>query len=341
MFSPRYTVTDTLIARIRRISELMTEMRHHKLPPVVLTRLERDAKSLSSWSSTSIEGNPLPLTDVKKILKANPKHVRDSEREVLNYNKALEWIVENVKSESAILNHSEICNMQKMVTESLLPPSHIGSYRGKPVFVNDPKKRKTIYWPPDADDVKSLMTELIGWMKSCCKTVDQIITAGIFHRQFVLIHPFLDGNGRTARLLTTLLLARGGFDLFRLFSFERYYNTNVGRYFKKVGTLGNYYDIADSIDFTEWLEYFAEGIVDELLRIKGQMEKMQAADIRLKKHHQSVLRYLQKHGSITDYEYSKITDRAKATRVTDFRFLLDIKLIERKGRGKGTYYVIP
>jgi len=84
----------------------------------------------------------------------------------------------------------------------------------------------------------------------------------------VLIHPFMDGNGRTTRLATKVLLTQMGLNTFNLFSFENYYNKNVTRYFQYVGERGDYYDLKDKIDFTNWLEYFTEGIIDELLRVQ-------------------------------------------------------------------------
>ncbi len=78
--------------------------------------------------------------------------------------------------------------------------------------------------------------------KNLCK-IDPIVLAGLFHRQCVIVHPFIDGNGRTTRLLTTAILGKAGLDLFEIFSFENYYNQNITRYFKAVGLEGDYYDL--------------------------------------------------------------------------------------------------
>ncbi len=90
MFKPRYTITDRLFANIKRVNTLVNELNDKRFPNVVLLELERNAREFSSYASTSIEGNPLPLTEVKKILKATPAHIRDSEKEILNYNQALQ-----------------------------------------------------------------------------------------------------------------------------------------------------------------------------------------------------------------------------------------------------------
>jgi len=69
-------------------------------------------------------------------------------------------------------------------------------------------------------------------------------------------------------LLTTAILGKAGLNLFEIFSFENYYNYNVTRYFKAVGLEGDYYDLAEEVDFSDWLEYFADGILDELRRVR-------------------------------------------------------------------------
>src|SRR5258706_14201027 len=90
MFQPQYTITDVLLSNIKRITSLVNEINNRRFPNVILLELERNAREVSSYASTSIEGNPLPLTEVKKILKNTPSYVRDSEKEELNYNQALQ-----------------------------------------------------------------------------------------------------------------------------------------------------------------------------------------------------------------------------------------------------------
>lgn len=338
MFKPKYTITNTLATNMRKIGEIVGELNSKVLSNTVLMNMERNARELSVNSSTQIEGNPLPLTDVKKILKSKPEHIRDTEREVINYNKAMLILDEQIKSRNiSKLSNKFICKIQSIVIDGLMNKSYVGKYRTEPVFVNDPIKRKTIYLPPDAKDIKSLMTELVEFVNENENEIDPLIIAGLFHKQAVIIHPFIDGNGRTTRLITKTLLAKLGINTFPLFSFENYYNSNVTKYFQNVGVYGNYYDIANTIDFTQWLEYFTDGIIDELNRVKSQFPQYQE---RLEPHHKQILEYIKKHGSITAREYAKITDRAKATRIQDFRKLIDLGLVVTVGIGKATYYIL-
>lgn len=339
MFNPKYTISPRLLANIKRISTLIFELNNKHFSKVILVELEKKAREISAHASTSIEGNPLPLTEVKKILKTRPPYIRNSEREVLNYNEALLWLNELAKKERAVFDLSLIERIQKMITKGLLPPSRCGKIRKEPVFVNDPRIGKTVYWPPDHSDVTVLLKALFLFTERNKKILDPLIIAGIFHKQFVIIHPFMDGNGRTVRLATKVLLAGMGLDTFNLFSFENYYNQNVSAYFQQVGVHGNYYDLHQSTDFTPWLEYFTDGIIDELLRVSKTLQDASIGPhTMLQPHHHVILEHIKNNGFITDKIYSTLTKRAKPTRNQDLNKLIELGLIERLGKSKATIY---
>lgn len=341
MFQPLYAITNRLLFNIKRINTLVVELNNRRFPHVVLVEFEKVARAVSTYASTSIEGNPLPLTEVKKILKSKPEHIRDSEKEVLNYNLALQELNKKLEEGKVKLSLDLILKIQKQITEGLLPKFESGKLREKPVIVNDPKTRKVIYLPPDAKNVKSLFEELIEFVYTNRDIIDPLILAGIFHKQLVIIHPFMDGNGRTTRLATKILLAEMGLNTFNLFSFENYYNQNVTRYFQTVGEHGNYYEIVNKIDFTNWLEYFTGGIIDELLRVQKLLSEAGiSTETQLKPHHLKILEFIREKGFIADRDYAKLETRAKATRALDFKKLIELGLISRKSKGKATYYVL-
>jgi Fic family protein len=337
-FNPKYTITPKLLDNIKQITKIKTELNNKRFPDTIKMKLEKNAVSLSVHSSTSIEGNPLPLTEVKKILKNKPEHIRDSEKEVLNYNDALVY-PERFLSKKVKIDNELVLDIHRRVVKDLLPKEKLGSFRNVPVVVNDPRTGETVYLPPDAQEIEVLMADLLGFVNKNEAGIDSVLLAGLFHKQFVIIHPFVDGNGRTVRLLTKLLLANMGLDTFNLFSFENYYNKNVTKYFQNVGVFGNYYEIKKVTDFTNWLEYFTDGIIDELLRVSEELKKV-AVDPKtsLKDYHQKILKHIEEHEFITDSDYSKLTNRAKATRALDFDKLIKLGLIKREGKGRATYY---
>jgi Fic family protein len=338
MFQPKYQLNTSLLNNIVRIKNLITEFNDQKFSDTVLAKFEKDSFAISAHASTSIEGNPIPLTDVRKILKSTPTHIRDTEKEIINYNKALEHLKTLVAKPKPITN-TFICTTQSIVLEGLIDKKNQGKFRQDQVVVNNPKTRKIAYIPPNAKEVAGLMDELIKYLEQEYNTTDPLILAGIFHKQFVIIHPFMDGNGRTARLATKYILARMGLDTFQLFSFENYYNQNITKYFSFVGVQGDYYDIADRVDFTDWLIYFTDGIIDELLRVQ-KLLKNSTIQNRVTDYEKVIIDYIKKHDSISKSEYSKITDRANSTQILDFKRLVDKNIIIKQGKGKATFYVL-
>jgi Fic family protein len=341
MFTPNYTITDQLLKNITRINGLVHDLNNRRFPHVVFVEFEKTAREVSTYASTSIEGNPLPLTEVKKVLKSTPTNIRDSEKEVINYNHALEMLHRLLQSNQQELSLKRILTIHKQVIAGLLPDFESGRLRQKPVVVNNPRTGTVVYLPPDAEKVKECMIDLIAYIKKNRKTVDPLILAGIFHKQMVIIHPFMDGNGRTTRLATKVLLANMGLNTFPLFSFENYYNQNVTKYFQTVGEYGDYNELTGSIDFTAWLEYFTGGLIDELLRVGKLLPDIGTTpDTRLEAYHLKILNYIKKNGFITDRTYAKLTKRANATRALDFQKLMTLGLIVRRGRGRSTYYTL-
>jgi len=335
MFRPTYFVTTELLAVIQQITVRVHELNKRRLPDVIHAQLLHDAQVSSTYASTTIEGNPLPLTDVKRLLKEKPAHIRKTEQEILNYNQALQQLT----TDPIKLTEKKLLAVHRTVTQELIPDHQSGAYRREPVVIRDPRTEEIVYLPPDHSEVPRLMGVLLDWIRSDRNTLDPILLAGLFHKQFVIIHPFMDGNGRTARLATQILLAGMGLNLLPLLSFENYYNRNVSRYFRQVGVYGNFYDLAAGLDFTPWLEYFAEGILDELKQLEKRLESGQAPEFSLQPHHRIILEYIDAHGFIRDREYAQLVTRAKATRVLDFKKLMEMGLIERKGTGRSTYYV--
>ncbi|MFC1750013.1 Fic family protein [Pseudomonadota bacterium] len=260
---------------------------------------------------------------------------------LLNYNKALQSLYGEVRSGKFKLTVKTLENIQGQVVGGLMDnPAHCGALREVPAIIRNPRKiDEIVFIPPDSKDVRGLLSGLLKFIQGNIGKIDPIILAGIFHRQCVIIHPFIDGNGRTTRLLATAILGKAGLDLFEIFSFENYYNHNITRYFNAVGLEGDYYDLAEEINFSKWLEYFVDGTLDELRRVRKTLPEQPIAKPRLEPHHRQVMDYIEEHGSITQREYGQISSRSLASRKLDFDKLVKLNLIAAKGAGRGTYYV--
>jgi hypothetical protein len=103
MFKPYYKITNKLLSNIKKISAIVIELNNRRFQEIVLFELEKKAREISTYASTSIEGNPLPLTDVKRIIKTRPKNLRESELEIANYNTVLEELSSKLKKNPMFL----------------------------------------------------------------------------------------------------------------------------------------------------------------------------------------------------------------------------------------------
>ena len=171
-----------------------------------------------------------------------------------------------------------------------------------------------------------------------------VLHAGIAHYECVRIHPFVDGNGRTARTLATLILYKRGFDTRRFFALEEYYNVDRRSYYEALVAA----DQRD--DLTGWLEYFVQGIAVELVRLEERIETLerivaqaalpQAAALDLNPRQIRALELLAREPKLTTAVYRQWNRVSRATAQRDLGGLVSKGILEQQGVGRGTYYVL-
>ena len=137
---------------------------------------------------------------------------------------------------------------------------------------------ETVYTPPPAHDVPIMMVELVDWLNRE-QEVHPVLVSGIAQFQLVHIHPFLDGNGRTSRLLSTLCLYRAGYDFKRLFTISEYYDRNRPAFYRAIQSVRE-----SGMDTTIWLEYFIEGLTTQLTEVRERGEQAIRRDVLIKEH---------------------------------------------------------
>jgi Fic family protein len=264
-----------------RIEAAKQQILHLPLTPTVLKSLRETARLYTTHYSTMIEGNRLDPDQVESVLK-HQGHFPGRERDE-----------HEVKGYYAALNQLEQWAMQGMsITEKMIQTLHalvMGSgkkgakptlYRDGQNVIRDGRTKTIIYMPPESKDVKVLMISMVDWVNKNTELPCPVI-AGIAHYQFATIHPYYDGNGRTARLLTTLILHLGGYDLKGLYSLEEYYARNLGAYYDaiSVGDSHNYYMGRAEADITKWVDYFVEGMAVAFENVLKRMHENKNQDL--------------------------------------------------------------
>lgn len=282
-FNPNYRITPKIINCLMRIELAKEKVQHLPLTPTVLSSLRETARLYSTHYSTMIEGNRLEPNQIENVLKHDehfPGHERD-ENEVKGYYAALTQ-VEKWASSSNRITEKNIQYLHALVMSNGKIKVKPTQYRDGQNVIRDSRTKAIIYLPPEAKDVKNLMMNMTAWINKNTDLPCPIV-ASIAHYQFVTIHPYYDGNGRTARLLTTLILHLGGYDLKGLYSLEEYYARNLSAYYDaiSVGESHNYYMGRAESDITKWIEYFVEGMAisfENVVKRMSEAEKQGLSD---------------------------------------------------------------
>lgn len=334
----------TAIAEARAVISRATLLPQQEL------RLRRHALARMTHASTQIEGNILNIHQVEALL-GNQKvdaPMRDI-YEVENYIQALNYITSVVEKKLPITD-AVVLKIHRLVTENTLPAEKSGHYRSGPVYV---VKRgvgipnEVIYTGPTAEEVAGLMRDLILWIQRSEKNeISPIIVAGVVHQEIAAIHPFSDGNGRTARALATLILYQRGYDFRRLFALEDHYNQARNDYYQAIAIGKTYAERA--VDFTPWLEYFIKGFKEEIDVVKNQVIALAARkvdelkpdeQVYLNKEQMSILDFLDQMGKITIKDAVDILGMPKRTVQLYLQQLKKLRMIEQVGKGPSSAYV--
>ena len=338
MIEPSYKRTDKLITNIAEIERLYGQIEGLRLPRKLELNLKRDNLIKSTYASNRIEGNPLTLPEVTNLLLDERVPVNRDEKEVVNYFALLSELPKfkdrEITLEFIKENHARI---MKGVDESA------GQIRNRPVVVGKyeggaaPMTLKVKHNPPHhkRDEIEADLRQLISWIVAT-KNLPTIIKAGIFHHEFVFIHPFEDGNGRVCRMLTSLLFIKDGYRINKYFILDDYYDIDKILYSDQLHS-------ADNGDKTAWLEYFSDGVKYSLIgaldRVKNAARTLSHRDRPTKKESE-VLAIMQEQPEMTSTE---IAAKIGVTRQQAHNLLSSLvrkSLIERKGTTKSSYYII-
>ncbi len=344
MFKTNFKITNKIINNIVDISAARELILNASLLPQWEVKLRREAIIKMAHHSTSIEGNPLTLEQVKKLLIGNKIAAWEKDKnEVLNYVRVLEYIDKLGEKKVKEITEDIILKIHQLNTKGILPEHQSGFYRKVPVAVVNGYGR-VIFQPPPVNRINTLMKDFISWLNSDqAQELYPVLLSGISHYEFVRIHPFIDGNGRTARALATLILYLKGFDTKRFFALDDYYNEDRDRYYTALQTVDQ-----KTLDTTQWLEYFCEGVAVSMNRVKDTVLQLshdrrlkdKRGQIFLNEKQIRILKYLQTGLKITTKECQDIFNVSERTARNYLNELVKKDLIKPVGPQKGRYYIL-
>lgn len=333
MLKPKYLLTTKILTNLREIERFYGNLEARQAPKSLLLNLERNNLIQSSYASNSMEGNPLSQEEVTNLLLNDRIPVNRDEKEVVNYFTILKNMGELVNKDfdiNLILSvHQDLMNgvnekikgqirNNQVVVGMKLPD-------GKLIIKHDPPFHKKI-------EINNALQKLIDWLKT--SEEQPILKAGIFHHEFVYIHPFIDGNGRTCRLLTALILLKYQYQINKYFVLDDYYDIDRQLYSASLNK-------ADKGDINSWLGYFTDGVKYSLQSALGKIEtglsKIQF-DLRPTTREQDVLVLIQKYHQLTS---DNVVNELKISRQAAHKLLKSLVekgLLKKEGSTKNSYY---
>lgn len=328
-YKPHFTITNKISTALTKIERARGFLEAAKLSEDWVSEMQERALFLEAYYTTHIEGTRLTLAQSqqllagKKVRQANP----DDVRELLNYRSAFKFVAGHVESGEPF-TEGLIREIHKHLVKGVRGGSAApGKYRVVQNYVVNSLTGEVIYTPPSANEVPIMMSEMVSWINMKLE-IPAVLVAGIVQHQLVDIHPFLDGNGRTARLLSTLCLYRSGYDFKRLFTISENYDRDRPAYYQAIQDVRK-----NKMDLTGWLEYFTQGLAAQMLEVRKQGELVIRTDLILGKGQKAglngrqvnLLSFLLKQGkgSLAEFEASLKVNRRTLQR--------DLKLLEEKG----------
>lgn len=335
MFVPNYTMTPQLLSTIQEIERLYGRLEGLTVPQSLLLNLERDNLIQSSFSSNSIEGNPLSQAEVTNLLLDDRVPVNRSEKEIVNYFKILKSLPTMVNKP---LNLSVLLELHAHLLSGV-NDSIKGHIRNIPIVVGKRTGGGELFIkhnPPFHEEgkIEQALLETMNWLNASKDS--PLLKTGIFHHQFVYIHPFEDGNGRMTRLLTALILLKHKYAVNKYFVLDDYYDIDRQGYSDALHS-------ADNGDTTQWLEYFTEGVKYSLQGALGRIESGVANlgfDLRPSPREQEALEVIKKYREVNSGDLVKELDISRQQAFNLLKALVEKGYIEKRGQTKSSFYVL-
>ncbi len=344
-FSFEFTLLPKINQSIIEIERVRGFLDAIKSKATWLSDMQNEVLTIESHYSTHIEGTALTLNQSREILEGKPvKGIRlEDKQELLNYRKALDFIGEYLNKDIPITDRL-IRELHRITVKDVRGnQADPGNYRKIQNYVINQKTQKIIYTPPPASKVPALMKELVTWLNKEKEFLSPILTAGIAQIQLVNIHPFIDGNGRAARLLANLILYKKGYDFKQLFTISEYYDKDRTAYYRAIQSVP-----LTNMDLTSWLEYFVEGLQMQVSKIREKAEYIiqsellieQLKSFKLNDRQETIIGHLLLKGNIDNEECQKICCSTKSIANRDLTHLVEEKFLEKQESPKNILYIL-
>lgn len=339
MYRPEYEITNSTLNYVAAIEAAKQVIDNSPLIPSWERKFRQDAVVRQVHHSTSIEENSLNYTEVKEILEGKEISVhRDRDvKEIINYREALKYI----STYDQELSSDFILGINGIVLKGLISEQEVGQFRKKTVVVMNSKSNEIVFEPPNPDEVELEFNDLLNWYNT--NDINPILKSAIIQYAITAIHPFIEGNGRTARLASTWTLYKHGYSINNFFCLEEYYDKDANGYYSALASAD------ETGELTTWLEYFTKGLAIEFERIKEKVLKLSVDAVYRKRRGQvalnsrqiRIIQHIQAEGFLTNRDFNYLFPNiSDDTILRELKDLLRKKVLKKSGRTKNSKYFL-
>lgn len=363
MYSPKFTITNKILQNIGVIEACREVVNNAPLIPSYEKQFQQEAALATIHHGTHIEGNELSFTQAEGVLEGKKIVAGDRDiQEIINYRNVLKYLEEEIGGVRDVrgvgekeLRYSEkqILKIHSIAVDRIVPDDQKGKFRKVQVILRNAQTGEIVFRPPPAPEVPYLMENFLKWLNgSEGREVHPVLRSAIAHYVISSVHPFTDGDGRTARGFATLILFAEGYDIKRLFSLEEYFDKNAFEYYDTLRKtdLTNESNFEER-DLTGWMEFFTKSLAIELSSVKEKVrrisldskikDKLGGRQVALNERQMRIMEQIEVRGQATMKELKPLLPMiSEDTILREIYSLIKQKLIKKKGSRKAVRYVI-
>lgn len=342
-----YRITPQIKAQVERIEHLRVQIdRQGPLSRIWIGRTRRDLEAEAAAASVRLEGVSVTADEARRILVGDrPRLVSEADAaEVLGYRDAMALVLSRADDPSFLWQRELLLAIHRGVLGGSFA-GEAGRLCNLQNWLTNRETGRQVYLPPQAEEVPRLTDELCDWLTATNESAP--VAAALAHVWLAGIHPFRDGNGRTARIVASLVMFRGGFRVPQFTSLEEWWGRHPEAYYAAFGCLGDSFD--RSRDVTEFVAAHvgAQAVQAEALSLRNGTERAlwtMLEDIAV---HELHLHERATHAlydalfgrELTNRYYRGVADVSDVTAMQDLRRLVAAGLLEPRGGGRTSHYV--
>jgi len=357
MYFPKFEITNKILINIGTIEACKEVIENAPLIPAYEKKFKDEVAARTVYHATQLEGNELTLAETQKLVEGGK--IVGAERdiqEVINYRNVLRYLEEVARQaqqdQTFVFKESHLTKIHSQVVEKIVSKNEAGHYRQKEVVLKDSLSGLVVFHPPPALEVPYYLDEFLNWLnKVKNEEIHPVLVAGISLYLLYSIHPFVEGNGRTARGFTSLILFVKGYDVRRLFSLEEYFDAHPEDYYQALKNTDQTHSQIFQRDLTSWLEFFTLALASELSRLKetikdlsvdGKLKQLLGGkQVQLSERQVRLMDYIAETGQIKMTEAKEIIPMvSEDTLLRDLHDLIKKGILKKKGTTKKATYVL-